>query len=555
MVGDDTLDQQKARTYIKRVKRNKECIAIQGVLFEGSEKIDIQQLNFLLINRKSKKEVIVKCHAVKLKNESILFEVTLDLNNQIFESSTQEEVFDTYLSANEGEIKIRIGNPSFWAKNKIKDIVFKKDNGYTCCLTPYYTFKENNLSFKLNTFDNLIYSYMKKIMFFSFFYRLIYKRRNVWILGELNYRAQDNAMVLYNYLRENHKNLNVYYVINKQSKDRQNLNDQTNIINFGSKKHILYTIIANRIITTHHPDYIYPTSMIKFKKKVQGRKLFLTHGVFGIKNMYRNYGNYINGFKVDHIITTSEQEKETVVNDLKYKKSQVSVTGMPRLDKLFISDLPSERAILIMPTWRDWLITKEPFEESEYYQRYLSVIQSSFLEKLCARHNVKLTFCLHPNFRMYTKYFSSSFAEVIYQGEANIQNLIKTHSLMVTDYSSVAFDFSFLNKPVIFYGFDLERFINEKTPHIDISKGLPGDLTDNYSDLIQLIEHYIENDFLPKEEHRIKSNKLLKYRDLNSSNRVYNVAKTIKKSTNRKLDNIPAKVFLVMFKKIFNRSI
>ena len=552
MVGDDTLGQQKPRTYIKKVSRNKNCVTIKGILFGITNKAVYERLNFLLINRDTKREIESKCNVTKLNNGSILFEAELNLDSHVFVYRNREEILDAFLIANQSKIKIRIGNPSFWVKNRIKDFVFKNSKTDMCSLTPYYTFKENNLSFKLNVFNNENYYYMKKVMFFSLFFRLIYKRKNIWLLGELDYRAQDNAMMLYNYLRENYRAENVYYVIDRESNDRRNLKDQTNVIHFGSKKHILYTIVANKILTTHHPDYIYPTSMNKFKKKVKGKKLFLTHGIFGVKNMYKNYGNYMNGFKVDHIITSSEQERQAVINQLKYNKAQVSVTGIPRLDKLFVPDVSAENAILVIPTWRDWLITKEPFEESEYYHRYLSLIQSNFLRELCERYNVKLTFCIHPNFRMYTKYFSSSFAEIMFQGEVNIQDLIKSHKLMVTDYSSVGFDFSLLNKPVIFYGFDIERFTNNEKSHIKIPEALPGDFIKDDKQLFQMIEYYVKSNFSQKKEHRLRAEELIKYRDLNACNRVYQVAKTIKKSSKRKSDNFIWKTIITSVNKLLN---
>ena len=46
----------------------------------------------------------------------------------------------------------------------------------------------------------------------------------------------------------------------------------------------------------------------------------------------------------------------------------------------------------------------------------------------------------------------------IKQGDIDVQKLIKESKLMITDYSSVAFDFSFLNKPVIYYQFDRNEF-------------------------------------------------------------------------------------------------
>ena len=54
-------------------------------------------------------------------------------------------------------------------------------------------------------------------------------------------------------------------------------------------------------------------------------------------------------------------------------------------------------------------------------------------------------FCLHPNMQPYSQRFSPMrLPGVIVQGEVDVQHLLKESAMLVTDYSSVGFDFSFL---------------------------------------------------------------------------------------------------------------
>ena len=59
-------------------------------------------------------------------------------------------------------------------------------------------------------------------------------------------------------------------------------------------------------------------------------------------------------------------------------------------------------------------------------------------------------------------------ARVISQGEVDVQHLLKESALLVTDYSSVGFDFSFLHKPVLYYQFDRQRFLGRRGSHLDL---------------------------------------------------------------------------------------
>ena len=67
------------------------------------------------------------------------------------------------------------------------------------------------------------------------------------------------------------------------------------------------------------------------------------------------------------------------------------------------------------------------------------------MENNCPIKNVDIIFCLHPNMQAFVEYFDiPDYIKVIRQGEVDVQLLIKESKLMITDYSSVAFDFSFL---------------------------------------------------------------------------------------------------------------
>src|SRR5690606_34880423 len=207
-----------------------------------------------------------------------------------------------------------------------------------------------------------------------------------------------------------------------------------------------------------------------FKKKVKAVKVFLQHGVMGTKNMVANYGKHANGFEVDLFMVSSDFEKKIIVEDFGYSPKEVFVTGLSRFDTLFENDIEKKRQILIIPTWRDWITTDEAFLESEYYKRYNELIHHEKLHELAKTFNLDIVFCLHPNMQRFTNYFENSNVTIINQGEVNVQDLIKESSLMITDYSSVGFDFSFLYKPVLYYQFDRARFIGKRPSHLNLDE-------------------------------------------------------------------------------------
>jgi len=65
--------------------------------------------------------------------------------------------------------------------------------------------------------------------------------------------------------------------------------------------------------------------------------------------------------------------------------------------------------------------------------------------------------------------------------------------LLVTDYSSIFFDFLVTNKPIIFYTSDYEKYKHERGLYIDV-ESLPGPTTTNIEDLIKTINKSLYNE-------------------------------------------------------------
>ena len=103
-------------------------------------------------------------------------------------------------------------------------------------------------------------------------------------------------------------------------------------------------------------------------------------------------------------------------------------------------------------------------------------------------------------------------------------DLLKKCSLLITDYSSVAMDFAYLNKPVIYYQFDYKKF---RKNHLEegyfsyVHDGF-GEVIKNQTQLINLIENYIFSNYKLKENYQNRINDFFDLRDSNNCERTYN---------------------------------
>ncbi|WP_226036343.1 CDP-glycerol glycerophosphotransferase family protein [Aquibacillus saliphilus] len=539
---------------LQSITTNKHSMDISGKVFTKNS--DVTNAKLVIRGRDNNSRVeypttlnpIVEEIKRKFGLNRYQFNNHINFNELFNENQLNEDIYDIYLELelhdHEDPILIRVGNPTY------KNIKFKKDisairNRDVFAISPYYTVKKFNLSLQIDQFDRSEYNYLQRMMRWSWLIRPFYKNKNIWIVGERPYKAQDTGYHFFKYSREKHKNKNIYYVIDENSPELKNIKDLGNILYYKSKKHIKYTLMSTRVISSHHPDYIYPLRTSEFKNKVKAYKVFLQHGVIGTKNTVHFYGKKSPSFYTDLFLTSSKFEKNLIINDFGYKPSEVEVTGLSRFDSLFNSDIKEERQLLIIPTWREWLVTDEKFLASIYFERYRSLVNDPYLHQLAKEYNFEVVFCLHPNMQKFTSYFKDAPVKVINQGEEDVQDLLKESSMMITDYSSVAFDFSFLEKPIVYYQFDRQRFIGKKGSHLDLDNDLPGDIVYEHEAILGLVEEYAKSNFKMKESLRIRAAKFLDYKDQLSSERIYQAIDNFTKDKGNRIleSNIYKKIF------------
>src|SRR5699024_10561245 len=140
--------------------------------------------------------------------------------------------------------------------------------------------------------------------------------------------------------------------------------------------------------------YLYPVNTERFQSLVNADKVFLRHGITGMKNGVSNYGKDAPGFHTDLFLVSSDQEKEIIVRDYGYEPEKVEVTGLSRFDHLFENDVATKRHILIIPTWRYGVTNKQRFLQSEYYKRYRELIDHPRLHEWGKKYQCQIKFCL-----------------------------------------------------------------------------------------------------------------------------------------------------------------
>lgn len=427
--------------------------------------------------------------------------------------TSSKNIIDIFISIYDGPTLIR--------KEKIKyrKGIYKKDN--------YITLKKQKLGNK-QVYYMMTLTPFKNIKIESFEltheqYEILEngkKQNNVWLIGERTDTAQDNGIQLFKWLKEN-TDIEAYYVIDEESKDYHRIKHLNNIVTFGSKMHFEVAAKANVLISTHDLENILPYKTARnFWNYENSIKVFLQHGVLGRKKVEYDKAYYDLPFHLFNVSSTQEKY-DVVVNQLGYDAKDVAITGLPRFDNLPLNPKNKVKKILIMPTWRDWLNSEYAFNNSEYMKRYLELIRNNKLEKLIKNHNIEINFYPHYRSQSFFKYHidkTEGKINYINLGEKTVQDLLIEHDILITDYSSVSFDFSYMKKPVIFYHFDVDRFFRKGILR-PVAETFIGDIAYNETELLNKIEKTIYEGNLVSDNNL---SSIFDYIDHKNNERVYN---------------------------------
>jgi len=181
------------------------------------------------------------------------------------------------------------------------------------------------------------------------------------------------------------------------------------------------------------------------------------------------------------------------------------------------------RTVLLIPTWREWLNTDRKVEGSMYFKRYQSLLENPMLHQLLEEYDVNINF--YPHYRMQPfidefKKLNTERVKVIELGERNVQDLLIENQLMITDYSSVSFDFNYMSKPVIFYHFDFASFFKNGILRPKEETFL-GDICQTEDQVIHSIEYYLKNNFQERDGVKNKKRFIFSTIDRNNCKRIF----------------------------------
>ena len=226
----------------------------------------------------------------------------------------------------------------------------------------------------------------------------------------------------------------------------------------------------------------------------------------------------------DYVLACADVWKPYYASAFGVNEDQVVPIGIPRTDRIFnkkrmkkyhreihalYPQIKGKKVIVFAPTFRGNIMKDYTCEKID-----LDHIRKVLGDDYC------IIYKLHPLIHEGVVSYDDM---VINANEVSIKRLFAVADYLITDYSSVVFEYSVLNKPVIFYTPDLEKYKEEVGMYLPYEETMPGPICYNEDEILDAIL----TDNFSMEDIKAFRHRFFKYQDGRSTARVVHFIESI----------------------------
>lgn len=190
----------------------------------------------------------------------------------------------------------------------------------------------------------------------------------------------------------------------------------------------------------------------------------------------------------DYVLANSEYWQVPYQEAFNVKKENVIVTGMPRVDHLVDQNYRSKTKLALQKKYpilkNKKVILYAPTFRGNIYQGFSSVKFDALqlLDKLGPQY--VLVYKLHP---LLLDYKIEDDPRILNLNHEDTHDLFTISDMLISDFSSIIFDYAFFNRPMYFFVPDLDEYLSSLGCFVDYQKMMPGAICNNEIELAKAI--------------------------------------------------------------------
>lgn len=287
---------------------------------------------------------------------------------------------------------------------------------------------------------------------------IIPKKKNQ-IFFYSNLRFSDNTRALYEYMIDNgyHKKYRIVLSLNTYAEYKERVPKEVRVT--GNKLGILYFLRSSYAFYSFGKYPIQPSKDQCVVNLWHGMPLKRIGNLeSGCETINYNYFSYV--------VATSNLFSDIMRQVFDCTKEQIKILGQPRCDKLFIKNSPlkkfrkgAKKMVIWVPTFRD---KGDDFEGKGLFLEALEGGQLQELNRYLTLQDCCMVIKIHP-LQVLTKPYEYDYSNIVIlleedMKEISLYELLSVSDALITDYSSIYFDYLLLDRPIGFTVDDQQQY-------------------------------------------------------------------------------------------------
>lgn len=245
-------------------------------------------------------------------------------------------------------------------------------------------------------------------------------------------------------------------------------------------------------------DNFMPLAYIKFSKDTVVTQLWHAEGIFKRFGLCSQLPEEIEALekrcceKYSYVVCSSKNVVPYYAKAFALKEKNVLPLGSARVDRFFrekdikvsreklCEEFPQcrgKKIVLYAPTFRD--IPDRDSQIMDYFdvKRFVKELGNEYV----------LLVRLHP--QVHSCEVCENGSVINMTGYDDVGTLVEACDILITDYSSICMDFAILNKPCLFYAFDLDEYESERSFFFPYEEYVPGTVAKTFDELLGAIKN------------------------------------------------------------------
>ncbi len=340
-----------------------------------------------------------------------------------------------------------------------------------------------------------------KLLYKSVFTKLPIQSHTIIYESFLGRNYSDNPKAIYQYLKAHFPGkFQHVWVMDADKKDQVPKSRDTRVVTRFGLRYMYYLATAKyQVFNMRQPKWFIKRPETTFLETWHGTPL--KRLVFDMENVASANPHYKKIFyhqsrQWDYLISANSFSTTVFKHAFMFPEDKIIETGYPRNDVLITNNCPEKimqikkklglpldkRVILYAPTWRD----------DQYYRagKYKFTLNLD-IQRLKKELGDNYVLILRTHYFIANQIDTATFGNFVFDESRynDISELYLVSDVLITDYSSVFFDFATLKRPILFFAYDYKKYADVlRGFYLDMEHELPGPVLKTNDDILAALK-------------------------------------------------------------------